>query len=185
MSAQQIVYYIGLASFALSAIMAVLSVYTYFTLDIRGVMDDLSGRRRATAQPIGRRIRSRSGFRGRGGSATVDRTVSTSADLDLQVIDEEDNVETVVDTALRPSAVSSSAVNSDKSTGNAYKNAAQSTYGTYHRNDIGLDAGEVEKTVVEGAGELATEVDESDFASAFRISRRIVFIHSDEVISVS
>lgn len=51
---QAVFMYLGIAAILVAAVMLGLAAYTFFHEDIRGVMDDLSGRRRANAVGRGR-----------------------------------------------------------------------------------------------------------------------------------
>lgn len=186
MTAQQIVFYIGIAAFVVAAALAAWSVYTFFALDVRGVMDDLSGRRRVVGQSGAGARRGRSGGAARRSNAVNAETAQAGQVQfsEVRAVDDEDNVETVVDAALRPVSVPSAAINSDKTTASAYKSAAQGMGGTYHQNDAASSAHELDApTMVDGGDEVPTSVEGAMALPVFRVSRRIVLIHSDEVIS--
>jgi len=183
---QQVVFYIGISAFVVAAAMAAWSAYTVLALGVRGVMDDLSGRRRVVGQSSVGSRRKRAGGAARRSNAAAAEVIEMGQGQfsEVRAVDDEDNVETLVDAALRPVAVSSTEVNSDKTKASAYKSAAQGMRGTYHQNGVSNVAHEVDApTTVDGGDEVPTSVEGAAPLPAFRVSRRIVLIHSDEVIS--
>ena len=185
MTPQQIVFYIGIAAFAIAAGLAIWSVFTFFSLDIPDVMADLSGRRRA----LGVGSTGRHGYllagsaRSRRASDGAQDESSASA-WDAQFEDAEGNIETVVDTKLVPVSSRKEVVSSDTPKVVDDNRGAEVEPRSYHRNDAERDYLDDETEMeVEVYTDLPTEVESSPFGDSFRITRSIVFVHSDEVIS--
>ena len=183
MTPQQVVWYIGIAAFVVAVALAIWSIYTFFSLDILNVMADLSGRKRSSESgTMGRRTRLVGGSRSRRYSDATQEADQGSA-FDAQLDDAEANIDTVVDTMLRPVSSHDEIVSSDIKPVIDYNTDDALDPRFYHRNDGDsslIDADVPTETA--GDEDAPTEVADVRFADSFRITRRIVFVHSGEVI---
>ncbi len=185
MSPQFILRIAGYVALGVSVLLAFLSVQYFFSHDIKGVMDDLSGKSRARggtvrtglgSRPSGHSRRAPSGSKKKNASSApmpMPTTGSAAPDFSTGV---QDDVDTVLDTALR-------SVNNYVDDGKSYKKEAIDEIGT--TLEAGVAYPKKDGRTMSATLEAPTLV-EADFASeagAFRMVRRVVLIHSREVIA--
>lgn len=182
MTPQQIVFYVGIALFVIAFALAIWSVYTFFSLDIRNVMADLSGRKRASDAGAGRRGRTTGSAHARRYTDEAQATASEATE-GYRYEDAEGAADTSVDTALRSISARSEIVNYDTRTVIDYKPGEAVDNRFYHRN-AGQNSfnGEDVPTEVESVQSTQATTGASRASGSFRITRRIVFVHSGEVI---
>lgn len=189
MSVQDIVFYLGIAAFVVAGVFLALAAHTFFAQDIRGVMADLSGQARVGArtgstQATGRgrgstrsRRPSRRRYEGLA-SQEVPQEAPPGQGVGVPNTTSEDGIDTILDTALREAHRNAMGISNDS----RYINDDMPTLVTSiaeYPQQVGMQTGDSTEapTAVEGAG--------STSSGSFRISRSIVAISSNEVISVS
>ena len=186
---------LGIVALVVAAVLLVMAIAYYVRNDIRGVQDDLSGKtRQGQATSATNRSRRR---RDTYHPAQVDTPSFAAVDPDDEQVRNvaggvvqpaEDDLDTVLDTKLRKIA-NAGAVSSDTYDVNDDIPTLVTSAGDYHnssvpeRNVNDEDA----PTMVEGEeGELPTEVEAAaaDGRPSFVVTRSILAIHANEVITV-
>ena len=199
---QTILLFIGIAAFVVSAVLLGIAVRTYFALDIRGVTADLAGKARS------RDSRTGAGRRGFQRRRTSSSTMRRSANDDFEMhstdnIENEDDVETAIDESPSPRKV---AVNSVLPKSGFDKNDETPTtvdQRVADRDDetpttvdeqIAVNDGDDTSTIVFGEEDHESIEDNNELtlkrlsseakSPRFVLVKRIVILHSDEIIAV-
>lgn len=181
---------LGIAFLVIGAILVAVTVSYFFRQDIRGVMDDLAGRKRRGETSGSRRRPGRPAAQRRGGGASqtprVDEEVVREAPGAV-VQPSEDELDTVLDTKLRKVPQRMPGVNSDGRDVNDDTPTLVTALGDYHRSNVAESklTDDDASTVVNGnEQDTPTEVEHRAAApSSFTITRSIVAIHANEVIT--
>lgn len=191
----------GITSFVVAAILLVVSVFYFVRNDVRGVMDDLSGKTRQVGASQGPRPRRRASWARQTGRESMapqagipfsvqQSTAMGQAGRQTPVSQSvEDDLDTVLDTKLRRVAANYGGVSSDIQDVNDGIPTLVTSVGEYHRNNMSeMNLGDADSpTMVESAEDgMPTQMESRSAAydSRFVVTKSILAIHSKEVIAV-
>lgn len=173
MSIQQIFFFAGIAAFVLAVVFAAIAGYVFVTKDIRSVMDDLSGRSRER-NILG--LRGGANVRPKGGARHSEAVQHNSS------ADGSDSVSGGIQANQVPqsSAAPIPVVNFDIDDGSDDIPTVVTSFDQYHS----VSYAENEGGDIAADGDLATVVDAQAVASpSFKVTKRIVLVHSEGVIT--
>ncbi len=183
----------GIVLLVVAAVLLIISLVYYVSNDIRGVQDDLAGRKRrgrGSARSRGAVSRERANTRGVRSASNL-KAADRKENIDVSAVVQlaEDEVDTVVDTKLRKVSRDMVGVNSDAYDINDDIPTVVPSKGYYHRNNMPenyLNDIDV-PTVVDGSeDEVPTQVERTNATNVphFVVTKSILVIHSSEIISV-
>lgn len=178
----------GIVLLVTSFVLLVVALVYYVRNDIRGVRDDLAGRtRRGEGATRDRRAATRR--RSNAGVARTSvgrRAAGVPDDLVADAQPEEDQVETVIDTKLHGAPQNAAGISSDAYDVNDDIPTLVTSVGDYHQtnmSDKSLNDADV-PTLVEEGGEGVAARRAGDDAPSFVVTKSILAIHSNEIITV-
>ena len=182
-SLQTILFFAGIAFIVLAVVLAIVAIAYYVKQDIRGVMDDLSGKaRQRGGMSQGSASRRSSARRRKRTPAKAEGTMLAGAEVrEAQVKtsdSKEDELETVLDTKLRKvSRVSTGS--------NANKNEAADEVPTLVTSTDGYYKNGKPESRIQMGDEAPTQVERAlgRASSTFVVTRSIISINSGEVIT--
>ena len=178
----QLVFFVaGIVLLVVAVVLAIVAAVYFFRQNIRGVMDDLSGRTRqqhagTDSRRSGRSKRHRDGVRAQGPDVVPDQAAPKAPAFVSQPA--EDELDTVLDTKLRKVPQRYAAVSPDGGDANDDIPTVVTSLGQ------GPDDADV-PTTVESDDDIPTQVEAApgDATGVFRVTRSIVAIHTNEVIT--
>lgn len=185
----------SIAAFAVAVLLLVWAAHTYVSQDIRGVMNDLSGKSRQGNRASGSARRRRQGVQRHTlhGGVSVDSAAGL-VDAAVQGVAHapgpvsEDDLDTVLDTKLRKLPQEYVQVSSDMHDVNDDMPTLVTSIPDYHQNDAAdANVGDADDPTYVGqdSDDVPTEVEgtTSSDAHPFVITQSILAIHSSEIIT--
>lgn len=173
MSIQQLFFFAGIAAFVLAGVFAAIAGYVFVTKDIRSVMDDLSGRSRERNILS---LRGGANVRPKGGARLSEVAQPNSNAVGSYSVSGGMQADQMPQSSATPMPV----VNFDIDDGSDDIPTVVTSFDQYHSESYAKNEG----GDIAADDDLATVVDGRAVASpSFKVTKRIVLVHSEGVIT--